>query len=80
MFSVVGFSSVLLSIFLFEPRGSLVGLSMFLFLVSRAEAVEASIWYHCWTIVIYDVLFVRLCGDVGRLSNVCLPGEINVEN
>ena len=30
--------------------------------------------------VIYDVLFVRLCGDVDRLSDVCLPGEINVEN
>ena len=40
------------------------GLSMFCIVICRAEAMEASILYHCWTIVIYDVLFVRLCGDV----------------
>ena len=34
----------------------------------------------CHQTVIYDVLFVRPCGDVDRLCYICIPVEINVEN
>ena len=38
-------------------------------------------WDRVWRVpVIYDVLFVRPCGDVDRLCDICLPEEINVEN
>ena len=47
-----------------DLEGCSDGLFMFLCVACRAEAAKASILYHCWTIVMYDVPYVRPCGDV----------------
>ena len=64
---MIDFASVLLSIDWSDSEGSFVGSSMF-FLLAERRLWRLRFNITAGPFVIYDVLFVRPCGDVDRFK------------